>query len=651
MRTALMPTSPTYLGTVQDVRGGTIGIALDADTASGLAFIDGQGYRVGQLGSFVRISIGFTDLFGVVSQVGAGAVPEALAVSQPYGHRWMTVQLVGEAQIGGGFRRGISQYPTIGDQAHLVTERDLETIYAPGDPNAFVAVGHLASAEAIPSLVNINALVTRHSAVVGSTGAGKSTTVAGILSSLADADLYPSARILVLDVHGEYAKALTDLCTVYRVGDDKGGGALPLFIPFWALSFEELVAVGFDGLEGQGVAAVADSVLQLKRDSLTNRQLEGVTVDTVTVDSPVPFCLHKMWLDLHRREHLTVVPKPGGGADEREPAYVLDGDGRPVQVGDAMSATPPLFRTVKQTGTATERVQHGGEGVGIRQPLAALASKLRDPRFAFLFEPGDWLPDLTGKAVRDLDSLLEEWLGGEAPITVLDLSGIPSSVLDELIGALLRIVYDALFWARKIPEGGRERPLLVVLEEAHTYLGKDASGAAATAVRRIAKEGRKYGVGMMLVSQRPSEVDATILSQCGTLFAMRLSNETDRGHIASAVSDNLRGLLEMLPTLRTGEAIIVGEAVSLPIRTMIDPPSKNRRPDSGDPRIVVRGSLLVDGFDGPGGWNQIRDTPDYQAVVRLWRKQNPNYEHIVRNEPLVTGPTTKRAEDVTDDLD
>ena len=207
-----------------------------------------------------------------------------------------------------------------------------------------------------------------------------------------------------------------------------------------------------------------------------------------------------------------------------------------------------------------------------------------------------------------------------------------------MIGALLRILYDSLFWSRNLPEGGRERPLLVVLEEAHTYLGKENSGAASAAVRRIAKEGRKYGVGIMLVSQRPSEVDSTILSQCGTLFAMRLSNDTDRGQITGAASDNLKGLFDMLPILRTGEAIIVGEAVTLPIRALIDPPPKNKRPDSEDPKVVVRGKIDNDGYDGPGGWNQKRDIADYAAVVRMWRKQNARYEHVksaeLENEDL-----------------
>ena len=269
------------------------------------------------------------------------------------------------------------------------------------------------------------------------------------------------------------------------------------------------------------------------------------------MDSPIPFCLHKLWFELHKREHHTLIPIPGGAGDHEEPAYVCDDNGNPVQLGDAMSVTPPRYRTVKTTGSAAERVQHGRDPLGIRQQLAGLASKLRDPRFAFLFSPGKWLPEISGKTECDLDTLLLDWIGGQEPITILDLSGIPSAVLNDLIGALLRILYDALFWARNLPEGGRERPLLIVLEEAHAYLQREQSETAVNtanvAVRRIAKEGRKYGVGLMVVSQRPSEIDATILSQCGTIFAMRLANDTDRGHVTSAASDNLKGTVRHAP--------------------------------------------------------------------------------------------------------
>lgn len=621
-----MLSDPTYIGTVQDVYGSTITVELSNETVTGLSFVHGHGYRIGQVGSFVRIPLGFVDLYGVVSQVGAGAAPISESDHKIYGNRWLKVQMVGEGQRGRRFERGISQHPTIEDHVHIVTEKDLQSIYGPGEPNDFVSIGHLASADSIPSFININKLVTRHSAVVGTTGCGKSTTIAGLLGSLTESNRYPSARILVFDIHGEYSKALSDRATVFRIDANESKSQTELYIPFWALSFEELVPLAFGNLTDAQAATVAEAIVQLKKESLRNQPREGIDELRVTVDSPIPFCLHKLWFDLHIREHHTLIPKPGGNTDEVEHAYVLDGDNNPIQLGDPMSVIPPLYRTVKTTGPAQERVQHGRDPIGIRQQLASLASKLKDPRLAFLFQPGTWLPNVNGRVEKDLDVLLEQWIGDVQPITILDLSGIPTSVLNNLIGALLRIIYDALFWSRNLPEGGRERPLLLVLEEAHAYLTKENTGSAALAVRKIAKEGRKYGVGMMIVSQRPSEIDTTILSQCGTIFAMRLSNDVDRGHITSVASDNLKGLFEMLPVLRTGEAIIVGEAVSLPIRTLISPPALNRRPDSADPQVVVRGNL-TDGYEGAAGWSQRRDPSNYAVVVKQWRKQSPHYEH------------------------
>jgi uncharacterized protein len=636
-----MRSDPTLIGTVQDVAGTSVSVSLVSNTATGLSFFKGESYRVGQVGSFVRIPLGYTSLFGIVSQVGAGAAPVTESDDHPWGNQWLKVQLVGERGRGGKFERGVSQHPTINDPVHIVTEEDLREIYGPGDPVDFVTVGHLASAESIPALVDINKLITRHSAVVGTTGAGKSTTVAGLLAALSNQKRYPSARIVILDIHGEYAKALDDRSTVFRITPDTLRDEEALHIPFWALSFDELVKLAFGSLSEQPLAAVADAIVALKRESLTAQPRDGVDIDRVTVDSPVPFCIHKLWFDFHQREYRTVIPKPGAGVDEVEPAYLLGTDGKPVQLGDAMAVTAPRYRTVKTTGVATERVQWGPDPIGMRQQLAVLASKLRDPQLAFLFNPGEWRPGIDGQVAKDLDALLGNWVGGSQPIAILDLSGIPFPVLNELVGALLRILYDALFWARNLPEGGRERPLLFVLEEAHTYLAREgnaAVGAAATAVRRIAKEGRKYGVGVMIVSQRPSEIDPTILSQCGTIFAMRLANDIDRGQVAGAAADNLKGLFDMLPVLRTGEAIIVGEAVSLPIRTLIDPPEKNRRPDSGDPRVVVRGDPNEDGFEGEGGWAVARQKEDYAIVMRQWRQQTPHYEHKPRasTEPKET---------------
>lgn len=611
-----MASSPTFLGIVQDVQGATISIALDRDTVSGLAFIDGHGYRIGQIGSFVRIGIGFVDLFGIVSQVGAGAVPEALAKVEPYGYRWLKVQLVGEGRRSGEFKRGISQYPTIGDEAHLVTEQDLTRIYGKPDAPNFVRIGNLASAESIPALVDIDRLITRHSAVVGTTGAGKSTTVANLLASLSDPDRYPSSRIIVLDIHGEYHAALSDRATIFRVNADEARGEQPLFIPYWALSLDELLRITpFHSLNDADRAALVEKLNQLKLASITAQPRNGVTADTITVDTPIPFSIHRLWYELHRYVCSTHSAQ---GVNQSEATEALEPgpDGQPM-LGNIMNVIPPRYRPITSGGP--NRVYLSGAPLNIRRQVLATESLLRDTRYDFMFRPGPWCPsptlqNLDAQPALDLDELIKSWVGGDKPITILDLSGVPVSILMDLVGVLIRLLFEALFWARYMPEGGRTRPLLFVLEEAHAYLNAGNDGAASIAARRIVKEGRKYGLGAMIVSQRPAEIDPTILSQCGTMFAMRLANNTDRSHVTGTVSDNLEGLFNMLPTLRIGEAIIVGEAVHLPLRALVDSPAKNRRPDSHDPKIY---DPNVD-----SGWNCQEQEENYARVLENWRSEN-----------------------------
>jgi hypothetical protein len=184
---------------------------------------------------------------------------------------------------------------------------------------------------------------------------------------------------------------------------------------------------------------------------------------------------------------------------------------------------------------------------------------------------------------------------------------------------------NGLFWSRNLKEGGRLRPLLFVMEEAHSYLNDNFKGVASSIVQRIVKEGRKYGIGAMIVSQRPSEINPTILSQCGTFFAMRLSNHTDRSHITGAITDNLEGLTNMLPILRTGEALILGEAVKLPMRTMIEAPPKDKRPDSQDPIVCDEETNPdISPNVGGGGWNSPSDNnSDYLSFISTWRRQSP----------------------------
>lgn len=615
-----MGNDPTRLGTVEDVAGATISVVLDQDTASGLVFVDGYGFRIGQVGSFIRIPIGYVDLFGIVSQVGASAVPERLKETQIHGHRWMTVQLVGEGTRRGDFQRGLSQYPTIGDTVHLVTEEALKRIYGRPESPKYIKVGNIASSESIPALVDINTLITRHSAIVGSTGTGKSTTVAGLLNTISHAGRFESARVIVFDIHGEYARALQDKATIFRINPDKRKNEQPLYIPYWALNFDELLTVTFGNILNEtDRRAIIEEVTEKKLSALKLSPKNGVDETTLNVDTPVPFSLNQLWYELHLLVISTHLQTGNQSVDTV--AFETDNKGKNIDRGDPMKVRPPKCKPQNKSKDADPKVYLSHSPLNIRRPLEGLAYKLRDSRYDFLFRPGEWLPNSKGVAKKDLDELLLQWLECKKPITILDLSGVPPEILNTLTGALLRIIYDSLFWARNLSEGGRERPLLVVLEEAHSYLGKDDVGPAAQAVRRIVKEGRKYGIGAMIISQRPVEIDSTILSQCGTFFAMRLANTQDRSQVTSLAPDNLEGLFSMLPILRTGEAIIVGESTHIPTRALIEPPPRNRRPDSEDP-------IVYEDFF-PGGWNREREPSDYTEVVELMRKQDPTSSRII----------------------
>ena len=590
----MLSRDPTFLGKIAQVSGAALTVHLARSVASGLSIIYGQTYKIGQVGSFVRVPQGYQDLFGVVSEVGANAIPEHIDPADETG-RWMRVELVGEV-VGGNFERGISQYPNIGDIVHLATEEHLRRVYDIRG-HEHVTIGTLSSAESIAAKVALNELVTRHSAILGSTGSGKSTTVASLLRAIttdAEGDLsYPSARVLLLDVHGEYTEPLSDIAQVFSI-EPQHSGQHALFIPYWALNVADLLEFLTGGLEGNRESAFTDKITQLKLASLDAAHFPGINSASVTVDTPLPFSLRQLWYDLIDFEIATFE-----GINRDESTL--------QNPGDPDTLTPPMYKP-HAMGTAGPFLNQAA--FGIQRPLNLLRSRLLDRRYDFLLHPGPWEPGLDGVSPEDLDSLLHGWLGGDRPVTILDLSGVPSTILERLIGSILKIVYEALFWSREKTEGGIERPLLIVMEEAHRYLSESSDALASEVIQRIAKEGRKYGVGAMIVSQRPSEVSETVLSQCGTFFAMRLSNPSDRQRVQGTLPDGLVGLLDVLPILRTGETIVTGEAAKLPMRCRVTLPMEQHRPRSEDPKVSDR-------------WKLKRRGEGYERVVTSWRAQSP----------------------------
>ena len=615
--------NPAVIGAVRSISGTNVSVQLYKSLNSTISYINGNGYKIGQVGGFVKIPQGYINLYGSIVQIGADAIPESLRNDENVGIRWMTVQLVGEGAMGQPFERGISQYPMINDEVYIVTEEDLVNIYGRQQGAEFVSVGTISGAENIPALIDVNKLISRHSAIVGSTGTGKSTTVAGLINTLIDSAQFPSSRIILMDIHGEYGKTFKDRANVFRiipeVGTDKR-----LVVPYWSMSFDEFVSFVFGDVQDNDRFPLSELVLALKK--LTIEKNPGLfsylNKDNITVDTPIPFSLKRLFLHLYRMMFSTHTCAGTGQKlnaiyedfDESKTTEAFEAD----VDGKKLTGSLEPFVLPKYKEQAQSRVFLSAAPMNLRRQLIALQAKMNDPRFDFALNPEGYVPDSDGKVTKDIETLLSLWMG-EKTLSVFDVSGVPSGILHDIIGILLRVMYDALFWSRNLAQGGRKRPLLIVMEEAHNYLGSDNNCRASKIVRRIVKEGRKYGISAMIVSQRPSEIDPTILSQCGTTIALRLTNSNDRGIIANTVSDNLSNLVNMLPILKTGESIIVGEAVRMPMRAIITYPDVKNRPDSNDPEVASDEA-------GRGGWNSpltVKEE-DYKNIEKAWRLQNVN---------------------------
>ena len=599
---------PTYIGQVASVTGSVVRVRLREDMPSTLVMIGGESYRVGQIGGFVRVPLGYANLYAVCIQIGADAAPlgsveetyggalEMEIQSQLSGYRWMTIVLFGEG-IGGEFERGVGQYPTVGDEVHLVTNDDLKVIYGwSRGKKGTIAIGKIAAASGISADISVAGLVSRHSAVVGSTGAGKSNLVTVLMETVSDGSL-PNARAIVIDPHGEYATALGDRAKVYRTKPNEDAGELPLRIPFWALPFSELQQLTLGGLQPNHEAAIRDQVLDMKITA-AEKLAFAPRPETLTADSPIPFSIKKLWYELDKFERVTF---PVSNPQTDENANVPD---RLGSVEELTSDQYPAASPYNEAPYKNKKKRN------IERHLDLLRSRLKDSRFSFLFSPGGgYEPNVDGEITRDLDSLVRDWVGHDKPITIFDVSGLPSEVRPTIVGTMLRVVYDMLFWAQDLPIGGRQQPLLVVLDEAHLFVPEGNQTPAHRALFTIAKEGRKYGTGLMLVSQRPSEIDSTVLSQCGSMIALRLTNATDRSKVAAAVPDDLGGLVEQLPSLRTGEGVFLGEVMPIPSRVRVR--KAWMKPVGDDPKL-------------PDAW-QVEGRPDgelYTQALANWRAQS-----------------------------
>jgi uncharacterized protein len=598
------------IGEIDSITGNTVTVRLSDEIKSEMPIINGVVYRAGQLGSFLKIRLGYANIYGVVTQIGSNAIPENLKDVWARNYeamknlRLVSMVLVGE-QIGRKFDRGITQYPSPGDSVHIVTIEDLEIIYGGYNFNSSITVGNISVSESLEAKIDLDKLISRHCAIVGSTGSGKSNSVGVLLKSISDKK-FKSSRILIIDPHGEYDEVLKEYSKVYKINASKEIGENELYIPYWALSLDEFLKIFPGTLSDTAREYIRVKVYENKLESLNLLDIKGINEKAITADSPIPFSIEKLWFELDDFERRTILKDRITLTDLVEKGNYKEWKSN-IYTAAAIGGGEPYLNNERK---------------GILNFLDNMRSKCLDKRYKFLFNPDGWYVDFTGnwnykkgewetkkeiKITSSIDELIFNWIGSEKPITILDLSGVPSEIMTSLSGTLINIIYDALFWGQNETVGGKKQPLLIVLEEAHNYLKAGENSIASRTVQRISKEGRKYGVGLILITQRPSELDETVLSQCGTLIALRMNNTKDRGHINGAVQDELQKLIDLLPSLRTGEGIITGEAVKIPTRVKFY--KLSNAPKSSDPKASEE-------------W--LKDKPqkdNYKKAITNWRNQ------------------------------
>jgi uncharacterized protein len=561
-----MTTDITYLGKVIRVDSGIVEVEVSNDIPSAAPIINGRLYKIGQIGTFVKMPIGNITIYGIVSAVSntPSKVDESI-LKYNIGSRFLSVQLVGEKIGDEEFEKGIGTYPTINDEVHLVIEKDLFDIYGKRNEGS-IEIGKHSSSENLSVYTDIHKLVLRHSAILGSTGSGKSNTTVSILKAILTD--FPGSRVILVDPHGEYSSAFPT-SKVFKIGDPTN----PLFIPFWLMNFDELsfFLVGAKPSDDQKVEyrKLRELITEFKKE---NNTLLAGTVDRnyITADSPIPFSARKLWGEMNWWLNATF-----GSSNKDDQSKT---NARITNPGDFENLVGATFEPYPTNNQPPYKSKH----IEFFSYEKKLLSRLKDSRFDFLFKPGTY----TGTAGnKDLHDLLNEWISSNSKLAILDLSGVPFEVLDITVGLITRFIYDSMFWGRNETYTGKNRPLLLAYEEAHSYLNKnDTSSYSKQAVEQIFKEGRKFGLGALIISQRPSEISETILAQVGTYFALRLTNSGDQAIVKSSAPDNLNSLIDLLPSLRTGEAIIIGEAIKIPSRVRIK--LNNPRPTSEDPKLI-----------------------------------------------------------------
>ncbi|HUW82339.1 MAG TPA: ATP-binding protein [Phycisphaerae bacterium] len=558
--------SEAVIGHIIDVQGSVLTASLVEDEQERIptVTIGDEDILVGQLGTYVAIHQGEVNILALVSRMTEQEKVAPLApgesgaevVRLSFAQRVVRLVPVGTLRPDGGFERGVSTYPTTGAEVRAVGSRELEQMFSRYRSKGY-EVGALSSHPALTVCLDPSSLFARHFAVLGQTGAGKSWTVASLAQRAVK--VMPRAHIILLDVHGEYCwtagkgnrhSAFDD--SIFRYVD-----ARELEIPYWLMTYAELCDLLIDQTDYSAhnqTAAFREAL-----NALRTEEGQALRLERTTLDTPIFFDLMKLRGIIEAKNG--TIPSPTSG--------------KPIK--------GPL------TGAFDNF-------------LMRLDSRLNDVRYDFLLKPK------IRSSSDSLSALLRDFVGlgkPKRPVTVIDLSSVPFDVRPTVAAQIGRLAFEFNYWNPQF----RDFPILLVCEEAHAYIPRATVSQFAGSRRsmeRIAKEGRKYGVGLGVVSQRPHEVSETVLSQCGTFLCLRLTNPDDQSYVRSLVPEAERDLVDILAGLGRGEAMVLGEAVPLPTRLHFHRPKP--APSSDD----------VDFYEK---WRSGPEDLNVDAIVDRWRRQ------------------------------
>ena len=578
------------IGTIFEVAGSTIKIALSRDITELTRSHSGRVYDVGQIGSILKIHLGRRMIFATVRLLRLQSDEESSALSSTVSRaqgtqerRVIEADLLGEGWYNTterrlSFSRGVSTYPLPLQAVHLITKGETEQLFQSAE-NAreegirkHVPIGTYVGATRVQCRADIDKLFGQHCAILGSTGSGKSSAVAAIIHSVLEHQARDDTRtqpaIILIDPHGEYAHAFQESAIVYRaydaLGQDEPVNA-NLCLPYWLMTGDEFrsLIVGKTEFEATSQANTVYKALthaRLVHAGLARSAMGEIPLELLEgrhPEEPVP-CEGVVVEDILNFDR--DKPRPFRLAEFRQ--HIVGRQAKRPTNNGWSDITPSEFQK---------------EYSSILNKFRVLTS---DTRVRFLMneyqEGGPGLSNILGQFLNLQDDELPS-------LKIVDISGLPNEVAGPLTGAIARLVFQY-----KVHQTRTERetdPILFVCEEAHRYVpnrGDAQYEVAQSAIRRLAREGRKYGLGLMLVSQRPSDIEGTVISQCNSWVVLRLSNSADQEHVSRFLPDSLVGMTRMLSSLPRQEALFVGEASAIPTRIKLRTLTPNQLPNSND---------------------------------------------------------------------